>query len=150
VPTALRQLGYSEADIAEIRGLCGRHGTLSNARDHHSTLRAKGFDDEALQKSKRRCRPRSTSVRVQQVDAGEDILRDKLGVSAEVIASPSFDVLRTWVLEARDRGRECARLRRHDGRGRAAPAPEHYPVFDCAIRAAAPANAISRSRATSA
>src|SRR5260370_2551617 len=44
VPEALRVLGYSEAEIAEIEAYAVGHGSLSNAPAiNHSTLAAKGF-----------------------------------------------------------------------------------------------------------
>ena len=51
VPEALRTLGYSEADIAEIEAYAVGHGTLSQAPAiNHTTLKAKGFTDEAIAK----------------------------------------------------------------------------------------------------
>src|SRR6185295_16254470 len=49
VPEALRVLGYSESEIAEIEVYALGHGTLSQAPAiNHSTLKAKGFTDEAI------------------------------------------------------------------------------------------------------
>ena len=51
VPEALRTLGYSEADIAEIEAYAVGHGTLSQAPAiNHTTLKAKGFTEEAIAK----------------------------------------------------------------------------------------------------
>src|SRR5690606_6101157 len=51
VPEGLRALGYSEAEIAEIEVYAVGHGTLANAPGiNHTTLRAKGFTDEAIEK----------------------------------------------------------------------------------------------------
>src|ERR1700732_4924921 len=51
VPEALRALGYRESDIAEIEAYAVGHGSLSNAPAINvSTLKAKGFTDEALAK----------------------------------------------------------------------------------------------------
>ena len=62
VPEALRALGYRESEIAEIEAYAVGHGSLSNAPGiNASTLKAKGFTDEASPRSKRRCRPPSTS-----------------------------------------------------------------------------------------
>src|SRR5258705_5966482 len=47
----LRTLGYRESDIAEIEAYAVGHGSLSNAPAINvSTLKAKGFTDEALAK----------------------------------------------------------------------------------------------------
>src|SRR5690606_6481515 len=49
VPEALRTLGYSESEIAEIEAYAVGHGTLSNAPGiNHSSLKARGFDDETI------------------------------------------------------------------------------------------------------
>ena len=49
VPEALRVLGYTPAEIAEIEVYAVGHGTLGQAPGiNHSTLKAKGFTDEAI------------------------------------------------------------------------------------------------------
>ena len=49
VPGALRTLGYGEADIAEIEAYAVGHGNLAQAPAiNHTTLKAKGFTDEAI------------------------------------------------------------------------------------------------------
>src|SRR5207237_3029452 len=49
VPEALRALGYSESDIAEIEAYAVGHGTLAQAPAiNHTTLMAKGFTEEAI------------------------------------------------------------------------------------------------------
>ena len=51
VPEALRVLGYREREIAEIEAYAVGHGTLSNAPAiNHTTLKAKGFTPEAIEK----------------------------------------------------------------------------------------------------
>ena len=51
VPAALRVLGYRESEIAEIEAYAVGHGTLSNAPGiNHTTLTAKGFTPEAIEK----------------------------------------------------------------------------------------------------
>ena len=51
VPEALRVLGYSEAQIAEIEAYAVGHGTLGQAPGiNHTTLKAKGFTPEAIEK----------------------------------------------------------------------------------------------------
>src|SRR5881397_173677 len=49
VPEALRVLGYSPAQIAEIEAYAVGHGSLGQAPGiNHTTLKAKGFTDEAI------------------------------------------------------------------------------------------------------
>ena len=51
VPEALRVLGYSEAQIAEIVVYAVGHGSLGQAPAiNHTTLKAKGFSEEAIAK----------------------------------------------------------------------------------------------------
>ncbi len=51
VPEALRVLGYSEAQIAEIEAYAVGHGTLGQAPGiNHTTLKQKGFSPEAIEK----------------------------------------------------------------------------------------------------
>jgi ribonucleoside-diphosphate reductase alpha chain len=135
VPEALRVLGYSEADIAEIEAYALGHGTLSNAPAiNTSTLRAKGFDDEAIAKVEKAL-PTAFDIKFafNKWTLGEDLLRDKLGVSAEVIASPSFDVLAHMGFSKREI--EAANVHVCGAmtvEGAPHLKPQHYPVFDCA------------------
>ena len=71
VPEALRTLGYSEADIAEIEAYAVGHGTLAQAPAiNHTTLKAKGFTDEAIAKVEEGAADGLRhQVRLQQVDA---------------------------------------------------------------------------------
>src|SRR6187551_1939028 len=95
VPEALRTLGYSEADIAEIEAYAVGHGTLSQAPAiNHTTLKAKGFTDEAIAKVEKAL-PTAFDIKFafNKWTLGEDLLRDELKVDAATLASPSFDLL---------------------------------------------------------
>src|SRR5262249_4792200 len=95
VPEALRTLGYSEADIAEIEAYAVGHGTLAQAPAiNHTTLKAKGFTDEAIAKIEKAL-PTAFDIKFafNKWTLGEDFCRDKLGISAEDLASPTFDLL---------------------------------------------------------
>src|SRR6186997_1504324 len=94
VPVALRTLGYSEADIAEIEAYAVGHGSLSNSPGINvSTLKTKGFTDEAIAKIEAAL-PTAFDIKFafNKWTLGEELLRT-LNVPAEVIASPSFDLL---------------------------------------------------------
>ena len=123
VPVALRTLGYREADIAEIEAYAVGHGSLSNAPGINvSTLKAKGFTDEALAKVEKAL-PTAFDIKFafNKWTFGEDFLRDTLNIAPEAIAAPGFDLLAARRLhQARDRGRQRAHLRRDDGGRRAA------------------------------
>src|ERR1700755_1799068 len=94
VPEALRVLGYSEADIGEIEAYAVGHGNLGQAPGiNHTTLKAKGFDADTIAKIEKAL-PTAFDIKFvfNKWTLGEDFLR-KLGVTAEDLASPAFDLL---------------------------------------------------------
>ncbi len=135
VPEALRTLGYSEADIAEIEAYAVGHGTLAQAPAiNHTTLKAKGFTDEAIAKIEKAL-PTAFDIKFafNKWTLGEDFCRDKLGISAEDLASLTFDLLAALGFGKREI--EAANIH-VCGAMTVEGAPhlkaEHYPVFDCA------------------
>ncbi len=135
VPEALRTLGYSESDIAEIEAYAVGHGNLAQAPAiNHTTLKAKGFTDEAIAKIEKAL-PTAFDIKFvfNKWTLGEEFCRDKLGISAEDLASPSFDLLATIGFGKREI--EAANIH-VCGAMTVEGAPhlkaEHYPVFDCA------------------
>src|ERR1700677_3055560 len=95
VPEALRALGYRESDISEIEAYAVGHGTMSNAPAINvSTLKAKGFTDEALRKAEAAL-PTAFDIKFafNKWTFGEDFLRDTLNLSQDTIAAPNFDLL---------------------------------------------------------
>jgi ribonucleoside-diphosphate reductase alpha chain len=135
VPEALRTLGYSEADIAEIEAYAVGHGTLAQAPAiNHTTLKAKGFTDEAIAKVEKAL-PTAFDIKFvfNKWTLGEDFCRDKLGISAEDLASPTFDLLAAIGFGKREI--EAANVH-VCGAMTVEGAPhlkaEHYAVFDCA------------------
>ena len=124
VPEALRALGYTESDIAEIEAYAVGHGSLGQAPGiNHTTLKAKGFTDEAIAKVEKAL-PTAFDIKFafNKWTLGEELLRDQLGVAGR---GDRLAVVRPagapGLQQARDRGLQRARLRRDDGRGRAAP-----------------------------
>jgi ribonucleoside-diphosphate reductase alpha chain len=135
VPEALRTLGYSEADIAEIEAYAVGHGTLAQAPAiNHTTLTAKGFTEEAIAKVEKAL-PTAFDIKFafNKWTLGEDFCHDKLGISAEDLASPTFDLLTALGFGKREI--EAANIH-VCGAMTVEGAPhlkaEHYPVFDCA------------------
>ncbi|HET9174825.1 MAG TPA: vitamin B12-dependent ribonucleotide reductase, partial [Pseudolabrys sp.] len=135
VPEALRTLGYSEADIAEIEAYAVGHGTLAQAPAiNHTTLMAKGFTEEAIAKVEKAL-PTAFDIKFafNKWTLGEDFCRDKLGISGEDLASPTFDLLTALGFSKREI--EAANIH-VCGAMTVEGAPhlkaEHYPVFDCA------------------
>jgi len=135
VPEALRALGYRESDIAEIEAYAVGHGSLSNAPGINvSTLKAKGFTDEAIAKVEKAL-PTAFDIKFafNKWTFGEDFIRDTLGIGTEAIAAPNFDLLAAVGFTRREI--EAANVH-ICGAMTVEGAPhlkaEHYNVFDCA------------------
>src|SRR5712671_722905 len=135
VPAALRALGYRESEIAEIEAYAVGHGSLSNAPGINvSTLKAKGFTDEAIAKVEKAL-PTAFDIKFafNKWTFGEDFIRDTLGIGSEAIAAVGFDLLAAVGFTRREI--EAANVH-ICGAMTVEGAPhlkaEHYPVFDCA------------------
>ncbi|BAM89627.1 ribonucleotide reductase large subunit [Bradyrhizobium oligotrophicum S58] len=135
VPAALRVLGYRESEIAEIEAYAVGHGSLSNAPGvNATTLRAKGFTDEAIAKVEKAL-PTAFDIKFvfNKWTLGEDFIVKQLGVSAEALASPTFELLAAIGFSKREI--EAANVH-ICGAMTVEGAPhlkaEHYAVFDCA------------------
>ena len=135
VPEALRTLGYSEAEIAEVEAYAVGHGSLAQAPAiNHTTLKVKGFTDEAIAKVEKAL-PTAFDIKFafNKWTLGEAFCRDTLGISAEQLATPSFDLLAAIGFGKREI--EAANVH-VCGAMTVEGAPhlkaEHYPVFDCA------------------
>jgi ribonucleoside-diphosphate reductase alpha chain len=135
VPEALRTLGYSEAQIAEIEAYAVGHGTLGQAPAiNPTTLKVKGFTDEAIAKIEKAL-PTAFDIKFvfNKWTLGEEFCRDTLGISADDLASPTFDLLTALGFSKREI--EAANIH-VCGAMTVEGAPhlkaEHYPVFDCA------------------
>jgi ribonucleoside-diphosphate reductase alpha chain len=135
VPAALETLGYSTAEAAEIVAYAVGHGSLGQAPAiNHTALIGHGFGPREIEKIEAAL-PSAFDIRFvfNQWTLGEEFCRNTLGIPAEKLADPSFDLLRhlgftkaqidaandhvcgTMTLEGAPHLRE-----------------EHYPVFDCA------------------
>jgi ribonucleoside-diphosphate reductase alpha chain len=135
VPEALRTLGYSESDIGEIEAYAVGHGNLGQAPAiNHTTLKAKGFTEEALAKVEKAL-PTAFDIKFafNKWTLGEEFCRDKLGITAEQLANPTFDLLAALGFSKREV--EAANIH-VCGAMTVEGAPhlklEHYAVFDCA------------------
>ncbi|MCS6760899.1 MAG: vitamin B12-dependent ribonucleotide reductase [Candidatus Devosia symbiotica] len=134
VPPALRTLGYSESDIAEIEAYAVGHGNLNQAPGvNPSTLKAKGFTDEKI-----------TALNAATASAfdikfifnkwtlGADFLKS-LGVSDEQLNDFTFEVLPFLGFSKQDieaaNTHVCGAMTLE---GAPHLKPEHLPVFDCA------------------
>jgi ribonucleoside-diphosphate reductase alpha chain len=135
VPEALRVLGYSPADIAEIEAYAVGHGGLANAPAiNHTTLKAKGFTPEAIEKVEKAL-PTAFDIKFvfNKWTLGEEFCRVELGIAPEDLASPTFDLLAHLGFGKREI--EAANIHAC-GAMTVEGAPhlkaEHYAVFDCA------------------
>jgi ribonucleoside-diphosphate reductase alpha chain len=135
VPEALRVLGYGESDIAEIVAYAVGHGSLGQAPAiNYATLKAKGFTPEAIEKVEKAL-PTAFDIKFafNKWTLGAEFLRDELGVDAEDLAAPSFDLLAHLGFSKREIDAAnihvCGAM---TVEGAPHLKPEHYAVFDCA------------------
>lgn len=152
VPAALETLGYASAQISQIVAYAVGHGTLANCPTiSHSALVGHGFGAREIEKIEAAL-PSAFDIRFvfNQWTLGEDFCKGALGIPADKLADPTFDLLRhlgftrAQIEAANDH--VCGTMTLE---GAPHLKAEHLPVFDCAIPAARRASATSRSRATS-
>jgi ribonucleoside-diphosphate reductase alpha chain len=134
VPEALRALGYRENDIAEMEAYALGHGSLRQAPGvNHSTLRAKGFDDAELEKLEKTLASAFDIKFIFNKWSLGDALMAKLGVPADKMEDPSFELLPFLGFTKSEI--EMANIH-VCGAMTLEGAPhlklEHYAVFDCA------------------
>jgi ribonucleoside-diphosphate reductase alpha chain len=135
VPEALRVLGYEQSAIDDIIAFAVGHGSLKDAPAINAdTLKAKGFTEEAIEKAEKAL---ATAFDIKFVfnkwTLGADFLREALGVSAEDLVSPTFDLLSHLGFTKREI--EAANIHVCGAmtiEGAPHLKPEHYAVFDCA------------------
>ncbi len=134
VPEALRVLGYSPSQIAEIETYAVGHGSLANAPGINlAILEQKGFSSEAIEKLERAL-PTAFDIKFvfNKWTLGEDCIA-KLGIPAEKLADPRFDLLSALGFTKREidaaNVHVCGAMTLE---GAPYLKPEHYPVFDCA------------------
>ena len=135
VPAALRTLGYRESEIAEIEAYAVGHGSLAQAPAiNPATLKAKGFDAEALAKIDAGLESAFDIKFVfNKWVLGESFIVDKLKVPADKLKDPAFDLLTALGFTKKDieaaNEHVCGAMTLE---GAPHLKPEHLPVFDCA------------------
>ncbi|WP_299566006.1 vitamin B12-dependent ribonucleotide reductase [Enterovirga sp.] len=135
VPDALRTLGYRESEIAEIEAYAVGHGSMGQAPAiNPGSLRAKGFTDEAIAAVEAGLKSAFDIKFVfNKWSLGADFLTGTLGVPAEKLDDPSFELLPFLGFSRADIDAANVHI---CGAMTLEGAPhlklEHYPVFDCA------------------
>ncbi len=134
VPEALRTLGYSESQLAEIEVYAVGHGSIAQAPSlNHSSLRSKGFDDAMLAKIDAGAKSAFDMKFIfNRWTLGDEALV-KLGVPADKLVDPAFDLLAFLGFSKKEIDAANIHV---CGAMTLEGAPflklEHYPVFDCA------------------
>ncbi len=136
VDAALHRLGYSDEQIAAIETYAKGTGTLFEAPHiNRATLKAKGFDDDAV------ARVEASLVGAFELPfvfnkfvLGEEFCKDKLGLTDEQLNDWSFSLLRDGLGFSTQQIEEasahiCGRMTLE---GAPYLKDEHLPVFDCA------------------
>ena len=135
VPEALRTLGYSESQIAEIEAYAVGHGNINQAPAiNPTTLKAKGFTDEKIEVLNEAMKSAFDIKFVfNKWTLGEDFCKNVLNFTEEQLDDVSFEMLPALGFSKKDI--EAANLH-VCGAMTLEGAPhlkqEHYPVFDCA------------------
>ena len=136
VDAALHRLGYSREQIDAIETYAKGTGTLLEAPHiNRATLRAKGFDDEALARLEAALPGAfELSFVFNKYVLGEEFCREKLGLTDDQLNAWDFSILRDGLGFSADQIEEASA--HICGRMTLEGAPylndEHLPVFDCA------------------
>jgi ribonucleoside-diphosphate reductase alpha chain len=123
VPAALRKLGYGEAQIAEIIAYAVGHGSLGQAPHiNHTALIGHGFGAGEIARVEAAL-PTAFDIRFvfNQYTLGEAFCRETLGIPAEKLNDPGFDLLRHLGFSRAKSRRPMTMSGHHDAGGRAAP-----------------------------
>ena len=135
VPAALETLGYGSAHVEEIIAYAVGHASLGNCPDiNHTSLIGHGFGQAELDKIEAAL-PSAFDIRFvfNQWTLGEKFCQETLGIPAEKLNDPTFDLLRhlgftkKQIEAANDH--VCGTMTLE---GAPHLKPEHYKVFDCA------------------
>ncbi len=134
VPEALRVLGYSESQIAEIEAYAVGHGSIDQAPAINSAaLKAKGFSDATLAKLKDGLKSAFDIKFVFNRWTLGDEQMAALGVSSDQMEDPEFELLPFLGFSKADieaaNTHVCGAMTLE---GSPFLKQEHYPVFDCA------------------
>jgi ribonucleoside-diphosphate reductase alpha chain len=135
VPAALEKQGYGSAQIEEIVGYAVGHGTIGNAPGiNHTTLMGHGFGPNELAKVDAAL-AQAFDIRFvfNQWTLGEEFCTQVLGIPAEKLNDPTFDLLKSLGFSKADidaaNDHVCGTMTLE---GAPHLKEEHYSIFDCA------------------
>jgi len=135
VPAALEKLGYGSAEIEEIVSYAVGHGTIGNAPGiNHTTLAGHGFGANELAKVDAALAS-AFDIRFvfNQWTLGEDFCKNVLGIPAEKLSDPTFNLLGHLGFSRKDieaaNDHVCGTMTLE---GAPFLKEEHYEIFDCA------------------
>ena len=135
VPAALEKLGYRSSEVEEIVSYAVGHGTLGNAPGiNHTALVGHGFGQAELDKVEAAL-PSAFDIRFvfNQWTLGAEFCTDVLGIPAQKLNDPGFDLLRhlgftkAQIDAANDH--VCGTMTLE---GAPFLKEDHYSIFDCA------------------
>ncbi len=135
VPQALIKLGYTEQQANDMIRYAVGHGTLKGSTFlTHEQLREKGFDDESLEALEKALADAfDIKFAFNKWSLGEKFCVDKLGISAEKLNDPAFDMLQELGFNKTEIDNAntyvCGSMTLE---GAPHLKDEHLPVFDCA------------------
>jgi len=135
VPEALRTLGYTEAQIAEIEVYAVGHGNLNQAPGiNPTTLKAKGLDDDKIKAiNDGLASAFDIKFAFNKWTLGEDFCKETLGCTDDQLNDFNFDLLSHMGFSKKEI--EAANIHVCGAmtlEGAPALKDEHLPVFDCA------------------
>ena len=135
VPAALAKLGYSTSQAEEIQAYAVGHGTLGNAPGiNHTALVGHGFGQAEIDKIEEAL-PSAFDIRFvfNQWTLGEEFCKNVLGIPADKLNDPTFDLLKSLGFSKEDtdlaNDHVCGTMTLE---GAPHLKEEHYSVFDCA------------------
>ncbi len=135
VPAALEKLGYKSSEVEEIISYAVGHGTLGNAPGiNHTTLIGHGFGATEIDKIEAAL-PSAFDIRFvfNQWTLGADFCTDILGIPADKLNDPTFDLLTHLGFSKSDieaaNDHVCGTMTLE---GAPFLKDEHLNVFDCA------------------
>ena len=135
VPGALEAMGYGSAQIEEIVSYAVGHGTIGNAPGiNHTSLIGHGFGQNEIDKIEAAL-PSAFDIRFvfNQWTLGEEFCTKTLGIPAEKLNDPTFDLLRSLGFTKQDidlaNDHVCGTMTLE---GAPFLKDEHLSVFDCA------------------